>query len=222
METVRILEIKNDTHDVMHIITEKPNDLYFTPGQAVDVSIVKANWEDEKRPFTFTSLPKDGHLEFYIKTYTDHDGVTNQIGQLKRGDSLKIGEVFGAIEYQDEGIFIAGGSGVTPFISIFKNLEHENKIGKNKLIFANKKYEDIIHRSYFEHLLGNNMVNVLSDEEKEGCEHGYITKEIIEAQMEGENPYIYLCGPPPMMKSVIKNLKEIGVEEKYIVKEDFA
>lgn len=220
METVRILEIRKDTHDVMHIITEKPN-LSFTPGQAVDVSIVKPEWEEEQRPFTFTSLPAEDHLEFFIKTYPDHKGVTDQIGKLERGDSLKLGEVFGAIEYKDEGIFIAGGAGVTPFISILRSLEEQNKIGNNKLIFANKKYEDIIHRPYFEDLLGENLINVLSDEKKEGCEHGYITKEIIKAQMNGENQYIYLCGPPPMMKAVIKELKELGVGKKHIIKEDF-
>ncbi|HLV42854.1 MAG TPA: FAD-binding oxidoreductase [Brumimicrobium sp.] len=220
METVRILEIKKDTHDVMHIITEKPI-LTFTPGQAVDVSIVKPKWEKEQRPFTFTSLPKDDHLEFLIKVYPEHDGVTNQIGKLERGDSLKLGEVFGEIEYQGEGLFIAGGAGVTPFISIFKDLESHNKIGNNKLVFANKKYEDIIQRTYFENLLGKNFINVLSDEEKKGCEHGYITKEIIEAQIESEKQYFYLCGPPPMMKAVIKMLKELGIEKKRIIKEDF-
>ncbi|HZH87237.1 MAG TPA: FAD-binding oxidoreductase [Brumimicrobium sp.] len=221
METVRILSIEKATHDVMQIITEKSN-ISFTPGQAVDVSIVKPKWEEEQRPFTFTSLPKDDHLEFFIKTYPDHNGVTEQIGKLERGDSLELGEVFGAIEYKDEGIFIAGGAGITPFISILKNLEDQNIIGNNKLIFANKKYEDIIQHAYFEKLLGKNMINVLSDDKKEGCEQGYITKDIIKAQMKGKNQYFYLCGPPPMMKSVLKDLKELGVDEEHIVKEGFA
>ncbi|RYM35647.1 flavodoxin reductase [Brumimicrobium glaciale] len=222
METVRILDIKKETHDVMHIIAEKPSNLSFQPGQATDVSIAKPKWEDEKRPFTFTSLPKENQLEFVIKIYPDHDGVTDQIGKLERGDSLNIGDVYGAIEYKEEGIFIAGGAGVTPFISILKSLDEENKIGNNKLIFGNKKYEDIIHRECFEKLLGKNMINVLSDEERTGCEKGFINKEIIKkAQEEGKNQYIYLCGPPKMMESVLRELKELGVEEKYIVKEDF-
>lgn len=220
METVRILEIRKDTHDVMHIITERPN-FTFTPGQAVDVAVLKTKWEKEQRPFTFTSLPKDDHLEFLIKIYPDHDGVTNQIGKLERGDSLKLGEVFGEIEYQGEGMFIAGGAGVTPFISIFRDLESHKKIGTNKLIFANKKHEDIIQRTYFESLLGENFINVLSEEEKKGSEHGYITKEIIEAQIESEKQYFYVCGPPPMMKAVIKILKELGINKKRIIKEDF-
>ena len=221
METVRILDIRKETHDVMHIIAEKPNNLSFHSGQAADVSIAKPKWEDEKRPFTFTSLPKESQLEFVIKLYPEHDGVTEQIGKLERGDSLNIGDVYGAIEYHDEGIFIAGGAGVTPFISILKSLDDENKLGNNKLIFGNKKYEDIIHREYFDKLLGENMINVLSDEDKKGCEKGFITKEIIKkAQEEGKDQYFYLCGPP-MMESVLEELKELGIDDKYIVKEDF-
>lgn len=220
MEKVRILSIEKDTHDVMHIITEKPQTITFTPGQAVDVSVLTPNWEDEQRPFTFTSLPKDDYLEFFVKVYAEDDGVTNQVGQLERGDSLKLGEVFGAINYQDEGIFIAGGAGVTPFISILKSLGDQNKIGDNTLIFVNKKYEDIIQRSYFENLLGENFINVLSDEEKKGCEHGYITKDIIKKQQDGKDKYVYLCGPPAMMDAVLKELKELGVEDEYIVTEE--
>ena len=46
-------------HDVLRIITEKPKTLDYQPGQAVDISIHKKGWEEELRPFTFTSLPED-------------------------------------------------------------------------------------------------------------------------------------------------------------------
>jgi ferredoxin-NADP reductase len=47
------------THNVLHFKTEKPRDYDFTPGQATEVSLGKEGWRDEKRPFTFTSLPAD-------------------------------------------------------------------------------------------------------------------------------------------------------------------
>src|SRR5690606_25640774 len=105
MKQVKILSIENATHDVAHIITEKPKNLVFLPGQAVDVSINTPSWEDELRPFTFTSLPTDNHLEFFIKVYPEHKGVTAQIGKLKKNDLLSIGEVFGDIQYKNEGVF---------------------------------------------------------------------------------------------------------------------
>jgi ferredoxin-NADP reductase len=53
-------------------------------------------------------------------------------------------DVFGAIAYKGQGVFIAGGAGVTPLICIFRNLQLKNEIRGNMLIFANKTKEDII------------------------------------------------------------------------------
>lgn len=222
MKDVNILEIQNDTHDVVHLKTSKPSGISFVPGQAVDVSVNKKGWEKEVRPFTFTSLPEEDHLEFFIKTYPEHKGVTEQIGKLKSGDTLSIGEVFGDINYKGEGVFVAGGAGVTPFISIFRKMEKAGNVGNNKLIFANKKSEDIIAKSYFEQLLGKNFINVLSEEKKKGYAQGYISKELIKEHVDNiSNTYFYLCGPPPMMDAALKIFKELGVDDKHIVKEEF-
>lgn len=219
MKAVKIVSIENATHNVMHIKTEKPDGISYVPGQAVDVAINTPKWKDELRPFTFTSLPSDPYLEFFIKTYPDHSGVTEQIGKLTDGDSLLIGDVFGDIHYEGEGIFIAGGAGITPFIAILKDLDKKNNIGNTKLIFANNTSEDIIANDLFTQLLGKHFVNVLSREENKKYEHGYITKELIEAQLQNDKPHFYLCGPPPMMDAVLQQLKELGVEESRIVKE---
>lgn len=221
MGQIKIISIENNTHDVVHIKTEKPHDVSFLPGQAVDVSVNKPGFEEELRPFTFTSLPSDNHLEFFIKTYPEHNGVTEQIGKLKQGDSLSIGEVFGDIQYKGEGIFIAGGAGITPFISIFKSLEKQHSLGKNKLIFANKTSNDIINQVFFNRLLGENFINVLSEEEVAGFEHGYITKELIKGKIESSDAYFYLCGPPPMMDTVLKSLQDLGINDTHIIKEQF-
>src|SRR5665647_863828 len=128
---VKIKSIKHITHDVLQIITEKPKQYNFHPGQATDVSINNTAWKDEKRPFTFTCLPDNNYIEFTIKTYPSHQSVTNQLLQLNQDDELILHDVFGDIAYKGEGIFIAGGAGVTPFISIFRYLQSQNEIGNN-------------------------------------------------------------------------------------------
>lgn len=110
-QIVEIQSIEPVTHDVLHITAEKPASLSYVPGQAVDVSVNKPGWENELRPFTFTSLPEDKYIEFTIKTYPDHNGVTNELRSLSKGDSLIIHDVFGTIAYKGEGVFIAGGAG---------------------------------------------------------------------------------------------------------------
>ena len=223
METhiVKIKSIGKITPDVLQIVTEKPANYVFAPGQATEISVNKSGWENEGRPFTFTCLPDNDYLEFTIKTYPAHKGVTNQLLQLKKDDELIVHDVFGEISYKGEGVFIAGGAGVTPFISIFRYLQLKNEIGNNKLLFANKTRADIIHEQEFTKLLGANFINILSDEKAPGMAQGYITKEFIAEHSGGLNKIFYLCGPPPMMDAVEKQLAELHVPATSIVKEAF-
>lgn len=219
-EIIKIKSIENCTHDVLKIVTEKPNNLTFVPGQATELAINKPDWETESRPFTFTSQPKDDYLEFTIKTYPTN-GVTNKLNDLKAGDELILNDVFGAIEYKDEGVFIAGGAGVTPFISILRNLRSKGKLGNNILIFANKTQSDIIHQQEFKAMLNENFINILSDEKREGFEHGYISKEFLKKYISNPNDYVYLCGPPKMMDAVASQLQDLNISKEKIITEEF-
>ncbi|MFT4018283.1 MAG: flavodoxin reductase [Agriterribacter sp.] len=221
MERVKIISIEHLTHDVLKIVAEKPATINYQPGQAVDISLSKQNWEQELRAFTFTSLPGDAYIEFTIKTYPSHNGVTAQLLSLNKGDELLIHDVFGDITYKDEGIFIAGGAGVTPFISILKQLEKENRIGNNKLIFANKTKADIILEDKFRQLLGDNFINILSGENIANYEYGFISADLIKKHTNQHSQYFYLCGPEPMMQVVEKHLSSLGIAENLIIKEAF-
>lgn len=216
---VKVISVGHVTHDVIQIFTEKPGALAFTPGQATEISINKAGWQDQTRPFTFTSLPDDDYLQFTIKTYPSRKGVTNELLHLKRNDELILHDVFGDIHFKGEGFFIAGGAGITPFISIFRYLRLKNELGNNKLIFANKTRDDIILKYEFNYFLGKNFINILSDEIVEGYHHGYITEEFLKTQISDFNKNIYLCGPPPMMDAVEKILADLKIDEKMIIKE---
>lgn len=220
-QNAKIKSIKHITHDVLKIQLEKPSNIDYLPGQAADISINKEGWESELRAFTFTSLPEDDHLEFVIKTYPSHKGVTNELLSLKAGDELIVGDIFGDISYKGDGVFIAGGAGVTPFIAILNYLEKQGKIGDNKLLFANKAKADIILEDKFNALLGDNFVNILSDEKLEGYEHGYITADFIKKNSNSHLEHYYLCGPDPMMEAVEKQLVSLGIQKDFIVKEAF-
>lgn len=218
---VKIRSIGHITHNVLQIVTDKPLNLNFTPGQATEISINKEGWQNETRPFTFTSLPHNDYLQFTIKTYPSHKGVTNKLLQLKKNDELILHDVFGEIAYKGGGYFIAGGAGVTPFISIFRYLQSKNEIGDNKLIFANKTEDDIILKDEFTNLLGKNFINILSDEEAEGYPYGNITGNFLKANINDFSKNIYLCGPQPMMDEIEKILSNLHVDEKLIIKEAF-
>ena len=218
---VKVRSIQHILHDVLQIVVDKPQHYNFTPGQATEIAINKSGWEDEKRPFTFTSLPDSDYLEFTIKTYPSHLGVTNQLLQLQKNDELILHDVFGTIAYKGEGVFIAGGAGVTPFICIFRYLKSKKELGHNRLIFANKTKEDIILAEEFKKYLGENFVVILSDEKTDEYAQGQITESFLKANIPDINQQFYVCGPPPMMDAVQKQLSDLGISKKSITVEKF-
>jgi ferredoxin-NADP reductase len=214
---LKIRAIEPVTHNVKHFEVEKPQGYQYIPGQATEVAINKPKWKDERRPFTFTSLNDWDHLEFTIKIYSDHDGVTNQLGQLKAGDELLLHDVWGAIQYKGEGTFIAGGAGVTPFIAIFRQLQKDKKLGDNKLIFSNKAHKDIILKDEFTAMLGDNFINTLTQEEIPGYDHHKIDEEYLQNKINDFDQQFYICGPDAMVKDVQSILQKLGAKNNVTV-----
>ncbi len=212
----RILSIDPVTHNVKRFRLEKPEGYDFVPGQATEVSINKPGWEDERRPFTFTSLNEDPFLEFTIKRYADHDGVTNQLHQLAAGDELLIRDVWGAISYQGPGYFIAGGAGITPFLAILRQLEKDGRLEENTLFFSNKTAADIICEKELTRMLGEKAVFLLSQESKPGYVAGRIDKAFLEKRIDPSR-HFYVCGPDPMIASINSTLEELGASPEVLV-----
>lgn len=215
---LQILEKKQVTHDTYSFKVEKPGGYRFQPGQATELSLLKEGWEEEKRPFTFTSLPSDDFLEFTIKIYDSHEGATKRLGEAKPGDRVEIGDAWGAIEYKGEGVFIAGGAGITPFISIFRDLRQKNKIGNNELIFANKTNDDIILFEELKTILGHKFHNIIEKQADSAYDQGRIDKAYLEGKIKDfKNQHFYICGPEGFMKAVDKALKELGANPEALV-----
>jgi len=216
---VRILDVAKVTHDVRGFKVEKPADYTFSPGQATEVAVNKKGWEEERRPFTFTNLPGDDHLEFTIKTYPERNGVTSQLLTLNRGDELILHDVWGAISYKGKGLFIAGGAGITPFLSIFRYLNATGNKEENRLLFANKKKEDIILEDELNKMLNGRVTNILSEENIAGYKHGFVTEELLRGMSIQPDDKLYICGPPPMLDALLKMFGNMGLSDQSVVME---
>lgn len=214
---VKVLAVEYVTHDVVKILTEKPAGYAFTPGQATEVAINKPGLEDQGRPFTFTSLNEDKNLEFIIKTYPNHDGMTDEVGKLKAGDELFLSEVFGAISYKNPGYFIAGGAGITPFIAILRQLKKDGKLDGNKLFFSNKTASDIILADELKSMLGDNVYFTLTREQKEGYEYGHIDAAYLENHVDDFSKHFYVCGTPEMTDEINHTLEKLGAKSDSLV-----
>ena len=214
---VKIISVQPVTHNVRRFRFEKPEGYHFHPGQATEVSINKEGWKDERRPFTFTSLNEWPYLEFTIKIYSDHPGVTNELGSLKEGDELIIRDVWGAIAYKGEGYFIAGGAGITPFIAILRQLKKDNKVASNQLYFSNKTENDIILHEELNTILGKNAHYIVTDSNDHRYQKSYINKAFLEKEISDFKKPFYICGPDKMVSDISGILTELGATPDSVV-----
>lgn len=219
-EIVKIKSIGQVTHDVKQFVVEKPKGYSFTPGHATEVSINKEEWKDEKRPFTFTSLDESDDLEFTIKIYPDHDGVTEQLGKLKAGDELIVRDTWGAIEYKGPGYIIAGGAGITPYIAILRDLQKKNELKGNHLFFANKTDKDIILKEELDNMLGADATYVITDQEDTKYTKAYLNEEFLKSNIKDFSKQFYVCGPPEMTEEINKTLKKLGADTDAVQLDD--
>ncbi|MDC6388871.1 flavodoxin reductase [Maribacter sp. PR1] len=218
---VKIKSIEFINYNVLEVVTEKPENYDFEPWQATEIAINLEGCKNEKRPFTFTNLPREKDLQFTIKVYPSLNGVTKKLSKLEEGAELILGDVFGAIQFKGKGVFLAGGAGVTPFIAIFKSLGFQNEMDYNSLIFANKTEKDIFLEQEFETLLGKRFMNILSEEETQKYPTGHIDRDFLKSIIKDFSQYFYVCGPPEMTESVTEDLKSLGVAAEKIVIEDY-
>ena len=217
---LRILQSDYVTHDVKRFVLEKPPGYYFIPGQSVNISINLPEWNKVQRPFTFTNLPEDNYLEFFIKIYRNHDGVTEKLESLHIGDELILHDIFGEIKYNESGVFIAAGSGITPFLSIFKNLVRQNNIKNNILIYSNKTSEDLIMEDYLQAILQQNFIKVFTRENVIGFIEKRIDRNFIIDHINNFKQQFYICGPENFVTSIKEILLSLGAESNQIIFED--
>jgi ferredoxin-NADP reductase len=198
----------------------RPEGFDFLPGQHALFYINK----DGARPFTMTSSPLDRRLiEFGIKRVGD---FTSKMFNLKKGDEVEItgplGTFFFEEEIKDDLVFIAGGSGITPFISMMRYIEDKNLKNKITLIYSVKKSDEIMFLGEIERIKENGIINKVvytvtgEDPEWDG-ERGRISERIIKGNVtDPKNKVYFICGPPEFEKAVSGILRDLQIRRKRV------
>lgn len=219
--TVTLKEIEPVTHDTYHLRFNRPDGYAFQPGQAADVSFQIDGIGDEKRPFTFVSGPDQAYLDFIIKSYPEHEGVTAKIPNLKPGDQAELSDAWGAIKDEGAGVFVAGGAGITPFIAILRDkLRRDGTLAGNRLIFANDAEKDIILRDEFEQMPGLDACFVITGQQSSNLPSGPIDEAFLGRYTDPLHDRYYICGPDGMVKDLSSALTDLGADKDCVVIED--
>jgi len=206
------------THDVKRFVFERPDVFSFTPGQGVELVIDEPKWRDEEgRPFTPTCLVTDRVLEFTIKRYADHPGVTDRLHQLQPGAALLLSEPFGTISFQGTGTFLAAGAGLTPFLAIFRQLAREGTLAGNTLIYSNKTPADVICERELVHYFGKRCLLTCTRVSAAGYDDRRIDRSLLKSKITDLNQFFYVCGPDAFVEDVNAALEELGVKAQSLV-----
>jgi ferredoxin-NADP reductase len=215
-----ILQQKEQLTPDTHLYAfSKPKNFDFKAGQATEMRLMKDGWKDKGRKFTFASLPEAEMLEFVIKSYPDHDGVTEQMAKMQPGGEVEIEEPLGAIVDNGPGVFIAAGAGITPFIPILEKHDAQGKMDCT-LIFTNKTPEDIILREKWEAMVGLNTIFSVTEEDGEGVIHAVVDEAFLKKHIDQINGTFYICGPGGFVDDVRDALKRMGADADKIITED--
>ena len=205
------------THDVLRFILFRPEEFTFEPGQGVDLAIDADGWRDQSRPFTPTSSAVAGVLEFTIKIYPGHAGMTRALAALEPGAALTISDPWGTIGYQGLGVFIAGGAGITPFLAIMRHLRDEGRLSGHGLIFANKTIADVICEKELRDAFGEQACFLVDRDASAGFEAGRVDRELLKRRIVDWDQHFYVCGPPPFNDAVMQTLRELGAQPEALV-----
>jgi ferredoxin-NADP reductase len=229
----RVKSISAEAWNVWTLTFEPPKNIRrfdFLPGQFQFITFDQG--KGEEHPFTIASSPMDASS--HSSTIKGSGDFTKTIGTVKPGDLVNIQAAFGHFSHilephEQNLVFIAGGIGITPFMSMLRYMRDTGEDRDVLLFYANKSEEDIVFRRELDSIASLasprlRVVHVLDAPGKEWQgEQGRIDRSLIE-KYAGDltRRLFYLCGPPPMMNALAALLIDAGVPAKRIRSERFA
>ena len=189
------------------------------------------------RAYSISSSPKDSLEGKYVLTIKlVEGGLMSQyiFDNWEVGSQVEVSAPAGNFEYQPlrdakKVICLAGGSGITPFISMANAINDGDEDFELTLLYGSRNYENILFREELDELQAKcdkiKVVHVLSDKGAKvpkGCEKGFITAELIKKYAPENEAYsVFLCGPQQMYEFVDKELEKLELPKKYIRHEMF-
>lgn len=121
-------------------------------------------------------------------------------------------------------VALAGGSGITPFMGMAYAIRDGLEDFDLTILFGSRTEDGIVYKKELDEVCAAcskvHVVHVLSDEEKEGYEHGFITAELIK-KYGGEEYSVFMCGPQAMYNFLDGEIEKLGLRRKFVRRELF-
>ncbi len=204
---------------------------YFRAGQYLSFTM-QIGESVFTRPISICSSPKEALQGQYAITVKRAGFASDEIlDNWKIGQSVTASAPLGNFYYTKlrdakKVIGLAGGSGITPFLSMALAVADGTEDFSLTILYGSRSREDILFGDILadcEKRSGGKVkvVHVLSNEEVEGYEHGFLTKELIEKYMGEDQCSIFICGPQVMYNFLMQEISGLNLERKWIRRELF-
>jgi ferredoxin-NADP reductase len=215
---------------------EKPAGFAFQGGQTVDMTMLNPPETDDEgnvRTFSIASPPFENELVF--ATRMRDSAFKRSLKSVPLGTELKIDGPMGSFtlhkNVKKPAVFLAGGIGITPFMSIVAQAAHDRLPHQLYLFFSNHRPEDAPFLDFLRRLEKDNpnyhFIPTMTAMEKSQRpwqgEQGFINRTMLIKYLNNLNgPIYYLAGPPAMVAAMRKTLLDTKVDEDDIRTEEFA
>lgn len=239
-----VVKVDHENHDTTSIYFTGPDMERFKKRQAGQFGAIRlfrdGEWT-EPHPFTISAAPEDDALRMTIKS---SGAFTNLIPTVEPGAPIACAGPFGqfcrGIGDHSEIAMIAGGVGITPFLSVLRHFEATGARAGMTLIWANKTYADAFAAAELEECtrtMNLRVVHVFSRVEEADRrpapvfadgrpgevrhEFGRVNEALLRRDLRALDAAFYLCGPPAMQRTVLEELAKCGVDPDGVRKEAF-
>lgn len=191
-------------------------ELSYLPGQYVNVSVPGTT---QARSYSFSSMPRDGMVEFLVRNIPGGLMSTYLSELAKPGDALSLTGPVGSFYLRDVTrplLLLAGGTGLAPFLAMLEELQRKGTPEPIHMIYGVTSDADLVEvdklDAFAAAIPGFTYATVVADPNSAHERKGYVTHHLPEAALHGGNVDIYLCGPPPMVDAVRDHLADKGVK----------
>lgn len=234
-QEVIISEIRQNGADAKTIVLKTPDGsplAYYRAGQYISVS-VPIGGTMTTRSYSLCSSPawaKRG--EYNITVKRDDTGFVSPYIQdnWQVGQRVTVSGPQGHLYYEGlrdakKVVALAGGSGITPFMGMAYAIRDGLEDFDLTILYGSRTADGIVYKKELDEVCAVcdrvHVVHVLSDEEHEGCEHGFITAELIR-KYGGDGEYsIFMCGPQGMYNFLDGEIAKLGLRRKFVRREMF-
>ncbi|MGH8248441.1 MAG: ferredoxin--NADP reductase [Gammaproteobacteria bacterium] len=233
--TVRLEGREEVAQGTMAFHFEKPAGFSFKPGQTIDVVRIDApaaDTQNARHTFSIVSTPFQGDL--VVATRMRDSAFKRALKSMAIGSPAKLEGPFGSLTLHKDrarpAVFIAGGIGITPFMSMLRQAAKDRSPQPLYLVYSNRRPEDAAFLAELQGLERDNrnfrmlatMTDMSRSERKWEGATGLVSSDLLKRFVGGlVSPVYYVVGPPAMVKAMQETLSEAGVVDDDIRSEEF-